>query len=91
MDDVVDAAGAVGENLNIDKMDQVQDTVTEINSNKTFDASNLTGLFFQVRKSTYLLLKCEHQIKFNFCFNIRKFPMRMKSILAPFYRLALYV
>ena len=56
MDDVVDAAGAVGENLNIDKMDQVQDTVTEINSNKTFDASNLTGLFFQVRKSSYLLL-----------------------------------
>ena len=49
MDDVVDAAGAVGENLNIDKMDQVQDTVTEINSNKTFDASNLTGLFFQVK------------------------------------------
>jgi len=48
MDDVVDAAGAVGENLNIDKMDQVQDTVTEINSNKTFDASNLTGLFFQL-------------------------------------------
>jgi len=47
MDDV-DAAGAVGENLNIDKMDQVQDTVTEINSNKTFDASNLTGLFFQL-------------------------------------------
>jgi len=48
MDDAVDAAGAVGENLNIDKMDQVQDTVTEINSNKTFDASNLTGLFFQL-------------------------------------------
>jgi len=48
MDDAVDAAGAVGENLNIDKMDQAQDTVTEINSNKTFDASNLTGLFFQL-------------------------------------------
>jgi len=53
MDDVVDAAGAVGENLNIDKMDQVQDTVTEINSNKTFDASNLTGLFFQKISHAY--------------------------------------
>jgi len=46
----VDVGGAaVGDNLNIDKMDQkIQDTVTEINQTKVFDASNLTGLFFQL-------------------------------------------
>jgi len=46
----VDVGGAaVGDNLNIGKMDQkIQDTVTEINQTKALDASNLTGLFFQL-------------------------------------------